>query len=146
LNNNLGTLEVYYTAGGANFASQPLLWSGLANNGTAKYTGSSTWQQWLPGEGGFTAIDPNNQNVVYQEWPNGDMHRTADGGLTWGSLNTLPLGSQSLYVAPFVMDPNSVGNTKLSQHLVLGKDAVFETTDSGSTWCQISQGFGVPIS
>src|SRR5262249_38775040 len=66
LNTNLNTLEVYYTSGGTNYANQHLLWNGMQDNGTAKFTGNQQWEAMFGGDGGDTAIDPTDQRVVYE--------------------------------------------------------------------------------
>jgi len=148
LNTNLNTLEVYWTAGGTNYANQRVLWNGMQDNGTAKFTGSLRWQEMFGGDGGFTAIDPTDQRIVYEEYVFGDIHKSIDGGITWNEMiSGLPAHAEeeeskakannSLFITPFIIDPTPANHN----HLVMGQDAVFETIDGASTWCQISQVF-----
>jgi len=40
---------------------------GMQDNGTAQYTGSSEWRSWVTvGDGSYSAIDPINNDIVYQ--------------------------------------------------------------------------------
>jgi len=150
LNSNLATLEVYVTTGGTNFANQRLAWSGMQDNGANKYTGDPVWDELFGGDGGYTAIDPTDQRIVYEEYVGLVMSKSTDGGASWSSAtNGLPqnanlsrLGEKenvpgALFIAPFIIDPNPANH----MHLIAGSDAVFETIDGANTWCQISPVF-----
>ncbi len=152
LNTNLQTAEVYVTTAGTNFANQRLAWAGMQDNGSNKYTGNTTWNELYGGDGGYTAVDPTDQRVVYEEYVYLGMSKTTDGGASWTPSTTgIPnsaygdrdhLSSQdipgSLFIAPFIIDPTPANHL----HLLAGADAVFETIDGANNWCQISQVFG----
>jgi photosystem II stability/assembly factor-like uncharacterized protein len=61
LNQGLGTLQMQSLS----VAKDGTLYAGTQDNGTFKYTGSTTWKHIADGDGGPTAPDPNNLNTVY---------------------------------------------------------------------------------
>jgi len=61
LNRGLGTLQMQSLS----VAADGALYAGTQDNGTFKYTGSTTWQHIADGDGGPTASDPKNLNISY---------------------------------------------------------------------------------
>ncbi len=121
-----------YSLTGAEAETQPLL-SGLQDNGTIKYGGTTDWSTVYGGDGGFTAVDPASPNNMMTEYVYADVVRSLNGGRTWqnGSAG-IGANDRPLFIAPFVMDP---GN---SQRLLLGTNKVYLTTSFGAGWSAIS--------
>ncbi|MGI8824241.1 MAG: WD40/YVTN/BNR-like repeat-containing protein [Chloroflexota bacterium] len=61
LNKGLGTLQFTGLAVSPNGD----IYAGTQDNGTFKYSGSTTWEHITPGDGGPTAADPKNAQVIY---------------------------------------------------------------------------------
>jgi photosystem II stability/assembly factor-like uncharacterized protein len=62
-------------------SSDPVLtFGGTQDNGTLKYSGSSTWAQILGGDGATVAIDPTDPNIIYaMNQGANSVQRAADG-------------------------------------------------------------------
>ena len=99
-NNGLNTLQPYDVA----MANDGTAYMGLQDNGEAKIEPDGSMYTIYGGDGGFTAVDPANSNIDYEEYTYGDIAVTTDGGKTWNGIQPANLTS-SLFTTPFEMDP-----------------------------------------
>jgi hypothetical protein len=121
-NDGLNTLQPYDVA----MANDGTAYMGLQDNGQAKIEPNGTMYTIFGGDGGFTAVDPANSNVNYEEYTYGDIAVTADGGKTWKDIQPSNLTS-SQFTTPFEMDPNN------ANHLMIGGRDIEETTAGPNT-------------
>ena len=109
------------------------MWIGLQDNGTAKITPQGKIISTYGGDGFFVAVDPDNSNVAWEEYTNGDIRVTRDGGKSW--TDNAPTMTGALFSTPFKMDETD------ADHLVIGGREIFETTrgaaTSSDTWKQV---------
>jgi hypothetical protein len=86
LNKGLGITEIEYLAGDPN--TWKWLMAGTQDNGTIRYTGSSSfdWDSIAGGDGGDCAVNQSNPLVVYHSYYDVSLERSADKGDTWTSL------------------------------------------------------------
>lgn len=104
---------------------------GTQDNGDVWRNSAGTWAH-LPGtgDGGYSAADPTNSNLLYMaEWPL-YIHRTTNGGATWGDIWD-GLDQDGLSVSPFAVDPTS------GSRLVAGAKRLFRTSDGGANWSPV---------
>ncbi|MBV9281067.1 MAG: hypothetical protein JOZ41_13375, partial [Chloroflexi bacterium] len=76
LNRGLGTLQFTALA----VASNGDIYAGTQDNGQFKYSGTSTWQHIEDGDGGPTAVDPKNPQIVYKSYYGPILVRNDHGG------------------------------------------------------------------
>jgi hypothetical protein len=132
-NGNLAITHFYAGATTKDFTATPVVWGGAQGNGTQKYSGVVTWTETLGGNGGYTAIDPNNSSTVYGEQAYLNIYKSTDGGVNWNpATGGINVAERSLYVAPFVMD------TTNPQRLLAGTDHLYETLDGAQSWHALS--------
>ncbi len=117
---------------------------GLQDNGTVKYEGNLSWNKTFGGDGGWCGIDPNDPNILYEEYVYLAMSKSTDGGANWfGITSGLATGSSNAnFIAPFVIAPSS------SNILYGGALVVYKTTNGGSTWSPTNGGTnfnGTPV-
>lgn len=110
-------------------SNQNLLVGGTQDNGSNKYTGSTTIQHILGGDGMDNMIDYNNPNTMYYSFQNGGLQRSFNGG----SSNTgiQPGGSTGAWVTPYAMDatnPNIIYG---------GYSDVYRSTNQGNSWTNL---------
>ncbi|GAC1508215.1 MAG: exo-alpha-sialidase [Chloroflexota bacterium] len=91
LNKGLGTLQ--FT--GLSVSTNGAIYAGTQDNGTFKYTGSTTWQHIAGGDGGPTATAANNPNRVYHSYFGPTLFRNDSGGSD---------PSKDVFIAPFYGD------------------------------------------
>lgn len=122
LNNGLGVTQFYDGAGQMIGGTRPLIVGGTQDNGSLFYLndGSTRWEQYYGGDGGFSAVDTSNPAATraYGEYIYLTLHR-ADGldrRFSGQSYTTRSIhagisdagdAAKSLFIAPFSLDPNN---------------------------------------
>ena len=143
LNNNYAVTQFYH---GAPFADGRSYLGGTQDNGTVLGTdarGSNRWRHILGGDGGYSAIDPTDPNVLYASTQNGLVHKSINGGVTFDQVTNgiTELGGDGdfravadnfLFISPLVMDGND------SQRLWLGGRRLWRTGDGAGQWSAAS--------
>ena len=125
--NGLQIMQFYKIVGVE--ANQNLLICGSQDNGSNKYTGTTTIQHILGGDGMDCMIDYNNNNILYYSFQNGGLQRSTDGGST--STGIQPGGSTGDWVTPYGMDatnPNIIYG---------GYSDVYRSTNGGTSWTNL---------
>jgi len=106
----------------------------------------TTWGN-LSGRVRGIAVHPTNQNIVYIGAAGGGIWKTTSGGTSWqdvsGQFELLTFGA----IAIDPLNPNTVyagtGEMLAGWNLVTySGDGIYKTTDAGTTWSKINQGFG----
>lgn len=98
---------------------------GLQDNGSGSIDPDGRAIETFGGDGFYTAIDPDNSDVQYNETTFADMRVTTDRGVTYRGI-TPPVSSPS-FANPFVMDPTD------PNHLLTAGPEVVETLDGPET-------------
>jgi hypothetical protein len=102
---------------------------GTQDNGTDKWSGTTTWSEGLGGDGMVCNINPVNGTAVYAEIQFGEHYKNSNsgaGGWTW--INSGFTGTKA-WVTP-VDEDQLVGN-----HLYTASSAgIFRTTNGGGSW------------
>jgi len=136
------TLMPYYAA----MANDGTVYAGLQDNGNLKIDGK-THQQYetYGGDGFFAAVDPFDSKVGYEEYTNGAISVTTDGGSNWASID--PGLTASKFSNPFTMDPTDPDHLVTAGREVVetlrGPDTASGMTDAGSadasttTWLKV---------
>ena len=134
INNGYAVTQFYhgavYPGGGAYIA-------GAQDNGTNRgsdATGAMAWRALLGGDGGYSAIDPNDPDILYVEDQNRALVKSTNGGASFSSITstiTEPV-ADFLFITPYVMDPGK------STRLYIGGKALWRTENGGQLWVQAS--------
>ena len=135
LNTNLDITQFY--PGFSQNANASTILAGAQDNGTNLYTSpSTTWGEVLGGDGGGTAIDPNN--VLNQlAFADGSLYSTTDGWQTAANETYLTPSAVKKYVLgvnwapPVSVVPETSGST-----IVLGGDGIYLNSSftNNSAW------------
>jgi hypothetical protein len=105
LNGGLQTTQ-FYNGFANGVTTQALALGGLQDNGTVLYEGNNSWNKTFGGDGGWCAIDPSNENVLYEEYVYLNMYKSTDGGGDWFEIHDGSSGSAN-FIAPFVICPTA---------------------------------------
>jgi hypothetical protein len=140
LRNGLGITQFY---GGGGHGGAGRLLGGTQDNGTLLYNlsaGTNAWTMQHGSDGGFSAVDPTDANILYGEIQNFRIHRSLTGGppsqYIYGGT-----GAQSCtksvpfqitdacdgfanFIAPFILDPND------PNRLLAGGRSLWRTNDA----------------
>lgn len=127
-----GTLNLHQFQTGISAGATGKFWAGTQDLGSARYVGGPGWTMFSNGDGGPTAVDPTNENVVYSSYVNLSTSKSTNGGVTSeylaGSGDCLGLGSsQCLFYAPMEID------TSRPERVYVGTRRVNRTTDGWAT-------------
>ena len=120
-NDGMQTVQPYAAA----MSSDGTVYAGLQDNGEMKIEPSGKELMVFGGDGFFTAVDPANSAVAYEEYTGGDISVTTDGGRTWTDIN--PALTSAMFSTPFVMDAGD------ANHLMVGGREVAETVSGPKT-------------
>jgi hypothetical protein len=129
INNGLVTFQFY--AMGNDLLNSIVAYGGTQDNGSDKYTGSSSWTSVYGGDGGYCNVDYTNSNIVYVETQRGSHYKSTNGGSTFSPIQTGITGNGA-WVTPFVIDPSSPTT------LYTATTMVYKSTNGGTSWTAIS--------
>ncbi|MBI5216261.1 MAG: T9SS type A sorting domain-containing protein [Ignavibacteriae bacterium] len=128
---NGGLVTTQFYPGFANsFLNENIAFGGLQDNGVLKYLGTTAWNKVDGGDGGWCAVDPRSDNIVFDEYVYLTISKSTNGGLTFRSISaSLPTGSSNAnFIAPFVISPSN------PDILYAGTKVVYKTTNGGDSW------------
>jgi photosystem II stability/assembly factor-like uncharacterized protein len=125
LNDTLGTTQAYYAVMGGDGT----IYAGFQDNGTTKITPDGHASMVYGGDGFDVAVHPEDSKIAYEEYTNGAIAVTKDGGKTWSSMSAGV--SNGLFSTPFEMDP------KDPNHIVIGGRNIRETSRGPNTCVDI---------
>jgi len=103
-----------------------VVYTGLQDNGEVRIDPATGQQvEVFGGDAFYSATDPANSKVVYEEYTLGNMNVSTDGGHTWRNIN--PSLTSPQFSTPFTMDATD------PNHLVTGGEDVEETISGPNT-------------
>jgi hypothetical protein len=115
LNTGLNTLQPYDAA----IAKDGTVVAGLQDNGEMKISPDGTENMVFGGDGFYTAIDPSNSQRIVEEYANGAVSGSTDGGKSWQGIN--PGLDSPQFATPLQLDPTN------ADHLLVAGREVEET-------------------
>jgi len=142
-NTSLGITQFF---GGAAANDGSIIVGGAQDNDKLRYkssgswSGPNNWYQATTGDGGYAAINYNNNNIVYGEYVYLAILKSTNGGDNYSTAFSGILDTnnylRALFIAPFSMDPNNPAI------LVAGGSRIWRTTNSAGNWSQIRAEIG----
>ena len=115
INTGLRTLQPY----DAEAAKDGTVVMGLQDNGEAKISPNGRTDMIFGGDGFYTGIDPDNSNRIVEEYANGAVSGSTDGGKTWQSYS--PGLTSPQFATPLQVDPTN------PDHLLIAGREIVET-------------------
>ena len=107
LNNSYGVTQFYH---GVPYPDGETFFGGTQDNGTVlgntTVRGPDDWIEILGGDGGYTAIDPTNTNILYAENTGISIQKSTNGGNSFSSATTGISDNGGMFINPFTMDPS----------------------------------------
>ncbi|HLM60084.1 MAG TPA: hypothetical protein VK308_04720, partial [Pyrinomonadaceae bacterium] len=106
----------------------------IANEGTADSIKLDDWKIVGPDGGDVRVItvDPKDKNRLYVSTLDGQIHTSADGGLTWRLV--VNLNRPQLVLDQLIVDARDSKIIYTSGHRHKSPGGFFKTTDGGLTW------------
>jgi hypothetical protein len=132
-NNGLVISEFEYIAG--NVGQSRWVIGGTQDNGTERWTGSSSFDHVADGDGGFVAVNPGDPTTVFHTYYNmsPEVSHTSGNFGTWaGIVPPIPAGEGSLFYPP-MRCTDSTGTT-----VAIGGGALYVSRNNGSAWTRLA--------
>ena len=130
INNGLAVTQFYAMA--IDQSKDNVNYGGTQDNGTLGNR-NNNWGMVAGGDGFFVAVDHDNPDVIYGEFPNGDLWQY---NLATGLFRRINSGidpnDPGYWSAPLVIDPTN------SQTLYHGRQRLYATYNGGDSWTPIS--------
>jgi photosystem II stability/assembly factor-like uncharacterized protein len=140
LNNGYQVTQFYH---GAVYPDGNMFFGGTQDNGTLRgnVAGGQNWGSISEGDGGYVAVDPNNTDVLYDEFTGKSLQRSTDGGASFTPIyGGVGEGAGNFqFIHPFAMDPVT------SSRLWYGGAYAWRSNDRGTNWTRVSEFFASRI-
>lgn len=138
LNNQYAVTQFYH---GTAYPSGTSYLAGAQDNGTSRGTdaaGPNAWTILTCGDGGYTAVDPSNTNVLYsgcQFGNDGGVQKSTNGSTFAPAVSGIAGAEGGAFIPPLQMDPNN------SQRLWFGGTRAWRTDNAAGSWSGASTRF-----
>lgn len=120
---------------GAVYPNGTTYMGGTQDNGTNRGTdanGANQWERILGGDGGYSAVDSSNTNILYAENTGNTFQKSTNGGASFAAARTGISGDTFPFTAVFRMDPN------ISSRLWYAGRFMWRTDNSAGSWIRTS--------
>ncbi|UXI67656.1 WD40/YVTN/BNR-like repeat-containing protein [Tahibacter amnicola] len=130
LNNGYNVSQFY---NGTVYPSSQTYFGGTQDNGTLRGSdgGPNAWDMINGGDGGYTAVDSTNTQVLYAEFTGISIVKSTDGGANFNDAVT-GIADAGMFINPFTMDPNN------SSRLWTSGRRLWRTDNAAGNWTQAS--------
>jgi photosystem II stability/assembly factor-like uncharacterized protein len=122
---------------GMSGTADTMLLGGTQDNGTQRFSGTTTWDRVLWADGGYSAVDPSDSSVAYMTTQHDPttapryMYKSVNGNASL-SDSGIPTSESSQFYPPLEMSPSS------SQTLYTGLTKLYTTTNGAGAWAATS--------
>lgn len=104
------------------------IFGGTQDNGTLGYNQTENiWDKLVGGDGFRVMSDPNNPDIIFAEFQNGNLRKSTDGGRSFSTAKRGTSGPAN-WNTPYIFDPNN------SNIMYYGTNVVFKSYDQSDTW------------
>ncbi len=111
---------------------------GLQDNNTVRYTGSPDWEKVFGGDGSWSAVDPEDPDVVYASYQNLRIQRSEERGAVFTFDDITPPGTgNTAFIAPYALAPSQ------PRRLYAGRSVVYRSENRGNSWTATNGGDGI---
>lgn len=102
-NGNMQTTQ-FYNGFSVSHLNPEFAMGGLQDNSTVLYRGDGAWQRAIGGDGSWTGINQQNDNIVYGSYQNLNINRSSNNGLGFFPVS-IPYGNgeNPLFISPYIV-------------------------------------------
>ncbi|HNP47389.1 MAG TPA: T9SS type A sorting domain-containing protein [Bacteroidia bacterium] len=113
------------------------LTGGTQDNGGRKRVAQSLWASTNGGDAMVTAIDENNDNIIYTTYTNGQLYRSRDKWTNDQYHDITPLDNlgnrvSGSWVTPYVLNPQN------NNSIYAGYDGMYYSSNQGDSWTKLN--------
>ncbi|MDP6796961.1 MAG: FlgD immunoglobulin-like domain containing protein [Candidatus Krumholzibacteria bacterium] len=133
LNGGFQTTQ-FYNGFSSSSQDSMLAIGGLQDNYTAIYEGTGEWRRALFGDGGWSAIHPDNDDIRFgsYQWLK-NLYRTSNGGDYWEQMDFPEIGD-ACFLSPFLLCPSR------PERMYAGRSYLLRSDNTGSEWTVMNSG------
>jgi len=107
----------------------------LQDNNTVIYKGTVAWSVGnIGGDGGWAAIDPTNDNVLYGSSQVLNLSKSLTGGRSWFNISPPGNNRVTIFEAPFVVGFDN------ANVIYAGRDLIYKSVNGGAQWTTTNGG------
>ena len=123
---------------GMSVANASFVFGGTQDNGSQIFTGNLVWNQVACGDGGWSVIDPSNNNNLYTACNSGpiEIDKSTSATPTYFTFSESDTGitrtDRANFIPPLVIDPVTPTT------LYFGSFQLYRSIDSAASWAAIS--------
>ena len=134
---SLATTQFYP---GMSTTASNFVFGGTQDNGSQIFSGNLAWSMVACGDGGWSVIDPNNQNNLYTACNSGpiDIEKSTSASPSWFTFTQSTTGintsDRANFIPPLVMDPAN------SSTLYFGSFKLYQSTNAATNWTAMASG------
>jgi hypothetical protein len=138
-NTGLGTLTMEHLS--QHPTEDAVLFCGMQDNGTGRFTGEEAWLHMAPGDGGFSVVNWANPYRIVVTYPSTIVRRFTDGGTRYNYTHvSLSSGDNAIFYAPMVGTPRNPGSPAQAERLAIGTTRPWISETFGGGWTSIPNG------
>jgi photosystem II stability/assembly factor-like uncharacterized protein len=126
-NGGLQTTQFYNGVSVSALRSDRII-GGLQDNNSVIFDGDLAWTRTFGGDGSWTAMRSDDDNVVFASYQYLNVFKSTDGGSQFLRSLELRLGDNPCFIAPFVMHP------EIPDVMYAGSNYIYVSIDGGATW------------
>lgn len=117
----------FYPGTALSHQTASLFIGGLQDNASVQYEGGPRWRMHIGGDGGFAAIDPQNDSLWYVSAQRLALFITRDRGREWRRIDP-PQRDVTSFISPYVLAPSN------PLRMYAARDIVYRSTNRGYRW------------
>lgn len=111
---------------------------GFQDNSTAIYDGETSWfVRLIGGDGGWTAIDPTDAQIMYGSSQFLNLAKSTNGGQSWFGLGVPGGNNPTVFIAPYLLYPQD------PQIIYAARNIVYRSENGGSSWNATNNGLAI---
>jgi photosystem II stability/assembly factor-like uncharacterized protein len=132
-NGSYQTTQFYNGFSSANLDSLYSI-GGMQDNATAIYTGGLAWFRCIGGDGTMTAVNFQNNNIVYGASQNLNVLRSTNKGQSFNGVSIPGGGNPTGFLAPYILAPSN------SNIMYAGRNVIYKSTNGGTSGLTATNG------
>lgn len=126
--------QQFYANLGSSTTNPTLCIGGMQDNSTAIYSGDPSWTRVLGGDGECTAVNPENDQIMYGSSQYLNLYKSVDAGQSWYNIGWEIDGSAA-FNGPFEIAPSN------PDIMYAGSQNLWRSDDGGESWYPVTDNF-----
>lgn len=132
-NGGLQTTQ-FYNGISVSLQDENKMMGGLQDNSTVIFRGDKAWEKTLGGDGAYTNINSENDDIVYASAQNLNMYRSNNDARGWFYASPVQEIDNPVFIAPYRLAPSN------PDVMYAGTDRVYRSGNGGFTWTATNGG------